>query len=74
MFLIKNDVDLLNECKFLKNDIFRLTLELKKILMEQNEEYLDYINNEKESIIEKLLNKWKHISQICLKMLEMNVQ
>ena len=30
MFLIKNDDDLLGECGFLKNDINRLRLELKK--------------------------------------------
>ena len=37
MSLIKNDVDLLNECGFLKNDINRLCLEFKKKLLEQNE-------------------------------------
>ena len=57
MFLIKNDNDLLTECGFLKDDINRLNLEFKNILMEQNEEYLDYIKNEEESIIEKILNK-----------------
>ena len=43
MFLIKNDNDLLTECGFLKDDITRLNLEFKDILMEQNEEYLNYI-------------------------------
>ena len=56
MFLIKNDNDLLTEYEFLKDDINRFYLELKNILMEQNEEYFDYIKNEEESIIEKFLN------------------
>ena len=55
MFLIKNDVDLLNEGSCLKIDASRFNLEFKNILMEQNEECLDYIKNEEESIIEKIL-------------------
>ena len=57
IFLIQNDKNLLNECGFLKRDINRLNLELKNILIEQNEVYLDYIKNEEESLIEKILNK-----------------
>ena len=57
MFLIKNDNALLTECGFLKNDINRLNLDFKKNLIEQNEEYLDYIKNEEETIIEKNLKK-----------------
>ena len=57
MFLFKDDDDFLPEWEFLKDDILRLNLEFKNILMEQNEEYLDYIKNEEESIVEKLLNK-----------------
>ena len=53
-FLIKNDVDLLNECVYLKNDISRLNLEFKNILVEQNEDNLDYIKNQEESKIEKI--------------------
>ena len=56
-FLIQNDKDLLKECGFLKNDVHRLSLEFKNILMEENEEYLDCIKNEEVSIIEKILNK-----------------
>ena len=41
----------------LGNDINRLCLEFNKNLMQQNEDYLDYVKNEEESIIEKLLNK-----------------
>ena len=57
MFLIKNDLDLLNEFSFLKNDINRLSLEFRNILMEQNEVYLSFIEKEEESNIEKFLNK-----------------
>ena len=37
-FLIKNDKDSITECGFLKDDINRLNLEFKNILIEQNEE------------------------------------
>ena len=47
-FLIISDAD------FLKN---RTSLEFKNILLEQNEEYLEYIKKEEESIIQKILNK-----------------
>ena len=46
MFLIKNDDDLLNECGYLKNDINRLKLEFKNLLMKKNEEYLIYLEIE----------------------------
>ena len=45
IILIQNDKGLLKECGFLNNDIHRLSLEYKNILMEENEEYLDYIKN-----------------------------
>ena len=57
IFLIQNDKNLLKEIGFSKNDINLLNLEFKNILLEQNEDYLDYIKNEEESIIEKILNK-----------------
>ena len=57
MFLIKNDVDVLEECGFLKSDINSLNKEFKDILIEQNEEHLDYIKSEEEIIIEKFLKK-----------------
>ena len=57
MFIIENDSDLLQECGFLKSDNNRKHEGFKNILMEQNEDYLDYIKDEEESIIEKLLNK-----------------
>ena len=56
MFLIKNDVNLLSECGFLKVDIQYLYKKFKSILLEWNEEYLDHIKNEEESISEKILN------------------
>ena len=57
MFLIKIDKDLLKVFGLLKNDIIRLCLEFKNILMEQNAEYLEYIKNEEESVIETILEK-----------------
>ena len=56
-FLIQNDKNLLKEIGFSKNDINLLNLEFKNILMEEFEDYLSYIKNEEESILEKFLNK-----------------
>ena len=57
MFLIKNDVNLLYECGFSKGDIHYLYKHFRDILLELNENYLDYIKKEEESVIEKFLNK-----------------
>ena len=57
MFLIKDDVDFLYECCFLKGDINFLYKEFENILLELNEEYLDHIKNQDESFLEKFLNK-----------------
>ena len=57
MFSIKNDADLLNECGFLKSDFNSLCLEYKFVIMEQSEEYLDYIKDQEESVFEGILNK-----------------
>ena len=57
MFSIKNDVNFLYECGFLKGDINFLYKEFKNILLELNEEYLDHIKNQEESILEKFLYK-----------------
>ena len=42
---------------FCERDNNRLNLEFKNILIEQHEEYFDYVKYEEESIIEKFLNK-----------------
>ena len=52
MFLIKNDANFLYECGFLKGDINFLYKEIKNILLELNENYLDHIKNEEEAISE----------------------
>ena len=58
MFLIKNDSEFfLQESGFPTSDINRFYSELKNNLLEENEDYLNYIKNEEESIIEKILNK-----------------
>ena len=57
MFSIKNDVNFLYECGFLKGDIIFLYREFKNILLELNENYLNHIKNPEESIIEKIFNK-----------------
>ena len=57
IFLFQNDKDLLREVGFGERDINRVNLELKSILMEQHEEYLDYVKNEEESIVERFLDK-----------------
>ena len=55
--LIKNDVDFLQECGFLKSDIGRLSLEFKIIILEKNEENYSYVKKEKEYILERFLKK-----------------
>ena len=57
MFLLRSAVDLLNECGFLKNDINHVCMEFEKVLIEQNEDYLDYIKGQEEPIIDRIPNK-----------------
>ena len=57
IFLIPNDKTLLHEVGFSSRDINQINLEFKNILIEQHEEYLEYVKNEEESIIEKILKK-----------------
>ena len=57
IFLIQNDKNLFKKIGFSKKDINLLNLEFKKIIIEEFEEYLSYIKNEEESLLEKLLNK-----------------
>ena len=52
IFLIRNDKNLLTEIGFGKKDINQLNLEFKNILINEFEEYLDYIKNEEESVLE----------------------
>ena len=56
LYIFQNDEKLLREIGFGERDI-NLNLEFKTILIEQHEEYLTYVKNEEESVIEKLLNK-----------------
>ena len=57
IFLIQNDKNLLKEIGFSKNNINLLNLEFKNILLEEYENYLYYIKDQEESILEKILNK-----------------
>ena len=57
IFLIKNDSKFLQECGFLMSDNNSLNKEFKNILTEQNDEYLSYIKNEEESLIEDFIEK-----------------
>ena len=57
IFLIQNDKNLSKEIGFSKNDINLLNLEFKNILLEEYENYLDYIKDQEESILEKFLIK-----------------
>ena len=56
IFLIQNDKNLLKENGFSEIDINRLNLDFKNTLLEEYEQYLDYIKNIEESAIEKFLN------------------
>ena len=57
IFLIQNDKNLIKEIGFGQYDINRLSIEFKNILLEEFEDYLSYIKNEEESIIERILDK-----------------
>ena len=57
IFLIQNDKNLLKEIGFSKNDINLLNLEFKNILLEEFENYLEYVKDQEESVLEKFLNK-----------------
>ena len=48
---------LLHEIGLSERDINRLNLEFENILIEQHEDYLDFVENEEESFIENFLNK-----------------
>ena len=54
---MKNNINFLYECGFLKGDINFLYKDFKNILLELNKDYLDHIKNQEEPILEKFLNK-----------------
>ena len=56
-FFIQNDKNLLREIGFSKNVINRLNLEFKNFLIEQHEEYLHYVKDQEQSVLERFLNK-----------------
>ena len=55
-FLIKNDENSLLECGFSNKVFNRLYEEFKKVLLEQNELYLDYIKDKEQSSFKKISN------------------
>ena len=57
IFSSQNDKDFLREVGFNERDINRLNLEFKSILIEEHEEYLDYVKKLEESIVESFLIK-----------------
>ena len=57
LFLIKHDENLLREIGFSERDIKSLNLEFKNILIEQHEEIINYVKDQKESFVERFLNK-----------------
>ena len=57
IILIQNDKNLLREIGFNKNDINQLILECKKILIEENENFLDFVRDQEKNILEKFLNR-----------------
>ena len=50
IFLIQHYENFLKEIGFSENDINRSNFEFKNILIEQHEEYLDYVRDQEESI------------------------
>ena len=55
-FLIKDEKNFPKEVGFSKNVINEVSLEFRNSLLEENEQYLEYIRIE-ESVIERFLNK-----------------
>ena len=54
---IKDDKILIKEVGFSKKDMNQLPLEFKIMLLEQHEIYLEYVKDQEESIIERILNR-----------------
>ena len=57
IFLIQNDKNLLKEIGFSIKDINLLNVEFKNILLEEFENFLDYIKDREESVLEDFLIK-----------------
>ena len=57
ILLIQNDKNLLREIDFSERHINRLPVECKDILLYQHENYMKYVKNEEESIVERFMNK-----------------
>ena len=57
IFLFQSSKEFLREVGFSERDINHLNLEFKNILIQNHEEYLDYVKNLEESIVERFLNK-----------------
>ena len=57
IFLIQNDKNLLHDICCSERDFIRLKLEFKNILIEEYENYLDYVEDQERSILEKFLNR-----------------
>ena len=57
LFLVKIDVGLITECGFLKTDFICLCEKFNLTSLEQNKDYLGYKKSEKESFVEKILDK-----------------
>ena len=54
IFLIKGDKNLIKENGFSRHDMNQLSPEIKNILIEQHENYLDYVEDEEEYTVEKI--------------------
>ena len=54
---ILNDKNLLREVGFGESYIILINFEFKNILLEEFENYLEYVKDQEEGIIEKFLNK-----------------
>ena len=55
--LFKNNRKLLQEIRFSRNDSDHLSLEFKNNTTEERENYLDYVEDQEESIIERIPNR-----------------
>ena len=60
IFLIKGDKKLIKRIGFSENDINQSSPEFKNILIEQHENYLNFVKDQEESTIEQItIKEWK---------------